>query len=205
MRFIDQNCVTSVLDRWMFAGLLENVLEHPNMKAFIRSESNAFDLVMIETFYQEYTVAIGHKFNAPVVNLSPLMILTSSSKWLHVPATFSYVPDCCTGLSDEMGFVERLKNTVTGFLEMFVGNYMYIPKVKAIMDKHFVYKGWETRPSLEHMLKNVPLTLMNAHHVVGVCRQYLPGVIEVGGMHIKEPKPLPQVSAITFWSCPGPS
>jgi len=77
---------------------------------------------------------------------------------------------------------------------MVVEDYLYIPMMKTKMSKYFTYTGWQSRPTLEQMLNNVSLTLMNAHHAVGVCRPYLPGVIEVGGMHIKEPKPLPKVS-----------
>lgn len=199
MQLIDKNIITTILIRWFFAGLLSNVMEHHNLKTFIDSETNSFDLIMVETFLQEYTIAIGHKFNAPVVNLSPAMVWTSVSKWLHVPSTFSYIPDCCIGVTDDMNYVERLKNTITGIFEMYIENYLYMPNMKSIMNKHFGYKGWESRPSLEKMLNNVSLTLINAHHAIGICRPYLPGIIEVGGMHIKEPKPLPPVSNINIY------
>ncbi|XP_022166869.1 UDP-glucuronosyltransferase 2A2-like [Myzus persicae] len=192
MRVIDINFVTALTYRWFFGRLLSAQMEHPNMIDFVRSEDNSFDLVMVETFLQEYTVSIGHKFNAPVVNLSPAMVWVSASKWLHLPATFSYVPDCCIGVTDEMSFTERLKNTITGLIEMVVEDYLYIPMMKSVMSKHLAYVGWESRPTLEQMLNNVSLTLMNAHHVTGVCRPYLQGVVEVGGMHIKEPKSLPK-------------
>lgn len=194
MKMMDPNFVMVVMNRWFISGMLSKQMENANLVDFVQSESNSFDLVMIESFLQEYTVALGHKFNAPVINLSPSMIWTSASKFLHLPSTFSYVPDCCIGVTDDMSFVERLKNTIIGLMGMFVEDYLYIPRVKAVMSKHFAYAGWESRPTLEQMLNNVSLTLMNAHHAVGVCRPYLPGVIEVGGMHIKEPKPLPKVS-----------
>lgn len=194
MHLINSNFMISVTNSWFFANLLSNQLEQPNLKDFVRSDDNSFDLVLIESFLQEYTVALGHKFSAPVVNLSPSMVWVSASKWLHLPAIFSYVPDCCIGITDDMSFVDRLKNTIVGLMEMVVEDYLYIPMMKTKMSKHFAYTGWQSRPTLEQMLNNVSLTLMNAHHAVGVCRPYLPGVIEVGGMHIKEPKPLPKVS-----------
>ncbi|KAL5242631.1 hypothetical protein ACI65C_010041 [Semiaphis heraclei] len=192
MDLIDLNFVTSVINRWFFARILSAQMEHATLIDFLKSEDNSFDLVMVESFLQEYTVAIGHKYNAPVINLSPAMVWVSASKWLHLPSTFSYVPDCCIGVTDDMSFTERLKNTIVGLVEMFVEDYLYIPMIKATMSKHFAYVGWQSRPTLEQMLNNVSLTLMNAYHAVGVCRPHLPGVIEVGGMHIKEPKPLPK-------------
>lgn len=194
MQLAEQNMLTTVTGRWSMANFLSASVDNKVVEDLIQSDTNSFDLVLIESFFQEYTVALGHKFNAPVVNLSPVMVWVSMSKWLHVPSTFSYIPDCCIGVRNNMSFVERLKNTFTGALEMYVETYLYIPMIKSIMAKHFTYKGWESRPPLEHMLSNVSLTLMNAHQEIGVCRPYLPGVIEVGGMHIKDPKPLPQVS-----------
>lgn len=194
MHLVNEDFITKVISRWSLAAHLSKVMEHKNLKEFIQSEANSFDLVMVETFYQEYTIAIGHKFNAPVINLSPAMMWVSMSKWLHLPSTFSYIPDCCIEATDDMNFLERLKNTITGVLEMYAENIFYIPKMNAIMNKYFTYKGWETRPPLEKMLNNVSLTLLNAHNIIGICRPFSPGVIEIGGMHIKVPKPLPQVS-----------
>lgn len=195
MRLAEQNFFISLISRWFFGDILSSVLETEVIKNFIHSETSSFDLVIVESFYQEYTVALGHKFNAPVINLSPAMPWLSMSKWMHLPSTFSYIPDCCIGATDDMSFVERLKNSITGIIQLYVENYLYIPKIEAIMNKHFTYQGWESRPQLHQMLTNVSLTLMNAHHVIGVCRPYLPGVVEVGGLHIKKPKPLPRVSS----------
>lgn len=195
MELIHSNFITSVLIKWQLGiHLSETIMSHEIMKEFIRSNSNSFELVLIESFCQEYTVAIGHKFNAPVINLAPAMIWSSISKWLHVPSTFSYIPDLCLKTTS-MSFTERLKNTITGIMQLYVENYVYLPKMKEVMDKHFRYEGWESRPTLERMLHNVSLILVNSHHAVGIPRPYLPGVIEVGGMHIKEPKPLPKVYA----------
>lgn len=197
MNLVHLNFFTSVPLKWRLGvQLSELVMSHKNMKRFIRSNSNAFDLVMVETFCQEYTVAVGHKFGAPVVNLAPAMIWASIGKWLHVPSTFSYIPDSFLKTGKHMGFVERLKNTVTGVMQLYVEDRVYMPKMKAIMDEHFDYDGWESRPALESMLNDVPLTLSNSHHAIGIPRPYLPGVVEVGGMHIKEPKPLPEVCTI---------
>jgi len=93
-----------------------------------------------------------------------------------------------------MGFVDRLKNTITGLMQSYAENYLYIPKMKEVMNKHFKYKGWESRPPLEDMLKNVSLTLVNSNYAIGVARPYLPGIVEVGGMHLTAPKSLPEAS-----------
>ncbi|XP_029346054.1 2-hydroxyacylsphingosine 1-beta-galactosyltransferase isoform X2 [Acyrthosiphon pisum] len=186
MEMVNMNFVTSALSVWEVGVKFSKILTHKAMVDFLQTNSVSFDLVIIETCCQEYTVALGHKFNAPVINLVPTMLWSSISKWIHVPSTFSYIPNVLLEITSDMSFTQRLKNTITGVLQLYIENYLYLPKMKEVMDTHFIYKGWESRPSLEDMLNNVSLTLVNSHHAVGVSRPYLPGVIDVGGMHIKE-------------------
>jgi len=189
------NFITSVQIKWgLGIKMSDLVMSHENMKRFVQSNSNSFDLVMIETFCQEYTVTMGHKFNVPVINLAPAMPWVSISRWLHVPSTFSYIPDTCLKSRSDMGFVDRLKNTLTGLMQSYAEKYFYLPKMKEVMNTYFTYEGWESRPPLEHMLKNVSLTLVNSNFAIGVARPYLPGIVEVGGMHIKPPNTLPEAS-----------
>lgn len=187
------NFVTSVISTWGLGEKLSKIMSSEHIQEFVHSNSNSFDLVMVESCFQEYTVTFGHKFNAPVIYLTPTMMWSSVSKWLHVPSSFSYIPNVIFGKAIEMSFVDRLKNTVTGIMQLYVENYFDLPNKKVIMNKHFAYESWESRPSLEQMLNNISLTLVNAHHAIGVPRPYLPGVIEVGGMHIKKAKSLPEV------------
>uniref|UniRef100_A0A2H8TJX5 UDP-glucuronosyltransferase 2C1 n=1 Tax=Melanaphis sacchari TaxID=742174 RepID=A0A2H8TJX5_9HEMI len=199
MEMINKNFVMSALSVWDLGLKLSKVLTHKSMVDFFQTTSDSFDLVLIESCCQEYTVALGHKFNAPVINLAPAMIWNSISKWLHVPSTFSYIPNIFLETeSDNMSFTQRLKNTIIGIMQLYVENYLYLPKMKEIMDTHLTYKGWQSRPSLEDMLNNVSLTLVNAHYAIGISRPYTPGVIDVGGMHIKESKPLSGVRIINL-------
>ncbi|XP_050523821.1 UDP-glycosyltransferase UGT5-like isoform X2 [Daktulosphaira vitifoliae] len=193
MELINMNFFNSNQLKWSLGINVANmILHHKKIIDFIHAENYTFDLIMVESFVQEYTITLGHKFNAPVINLVPAPLWPSITKWLHLPSTFSYIPDLCARITDKMSFMERIKNVISGIIQLYIENIVYLPEMKKIMHKHFTYKGWETRPSLEAMLKNVSLTLVNGYHVVGLTRPYLPGIIEVGGMHIKPPTKLPR-------------
>lgn len=118
MDSIDKNFVTSVFAVWDIGLQFSEVLTHKSMEDFLQTNSNSFDLVIIESCCQEYTVALGHKYNAPVINLAPAMIWSSISKWLHVPSTFSYIPNVLLQTTSNMSFIQRLKNTITGVLQL---------------------------------------------------------------------------------------
>lgn len=48
-------------------------------------------------------------------------------------------------------------------------------------------------PFLDDIIKNTSLILVNHHFSLAFPRPLLPNVIEIGGHHIRSPKPLPAV------------
>lgn len=149
---------------------------------------------MFENFHHECFVTIGHKFNAPVVQLIPSTPTADVAQWHGNPYDGSYIPDVNSGFSDHMSFVERLTNTAVSFIHTAINSYLYLPKQRELMDLYFNYTGWETRPSMENMLKNISLTLMNTHFSIGTPRPFVPSYIDVAGMHLKPASPLPEVN-----------
>ncbi|XP_025419465.1 UDP-glucuronosyltransferase 2C1-like isoform X2 [Sipha flava] len=53
------------------------------------------------------------------------------------------------------------------------------------MFKYFNYTGWENRPSIEEMTKNISLSLINTHFTIGTVKPLVPNIKEVAGMHLK--------------------
>lgn len=195
MELASHSFLTVVPSLWKLSTFLApKIISQTDVQNFILSEDNKFDLVMVFSFCQEYSITLGHKFNAPVINLGVSMLWPSNSKWIGEPSTFSYILDQRTGATDQMSFIERFKNTVIGMYQLFLEDYYYLPLQKETMDKYFKYKGYESRPTMEKMLRNVSITLLNAHYSIGVTRPYLPGSIEIAGLHVNEPKPLTGVS-----------
>jgi hypothetical protein len=56
-------------------------------------------------------------------------------------------------------------------------------------------------PSIEELEKSVSVMLINSHNVFSRPRPKLPGLIDIAGLHIRKPKPLPldiQVSKMHY-------
>lgn len=195
MELASHSFLTKVPSLWNLASFLApQILSKPIVQNFILSEDYKFDLVMIFAFCQEFSIAMGHKYKAPVINLSVSMLWPSNSKWIGEPSTFAYILDQRTGATDRMSFIERFKNTIIGIYQLFLEDYYYLPLQKDTMNKYLKYKEHESRPPIEDMLKNVSVTLVNAHHSIGATRPYSPGTIEIAGLHLNQPKPLTGVS-----------
>lgn len=70
-------------------------------------------------------------------------------------------------------------------LRRFVSN----PKQTELVKKHFSHL--EPLPSIEDLRKDISIIFVNAHRAISYPRPKMPGLIYIGGAHIKPPKPLP--------------
>ncbi|XP_050424431.1 UDP-glycosyltransferase UGT5-like [Adelges cooleyi] len=170
----------------------EKVISKPSVQNLIHSKDLNFDLVIFENFNHECFVTMGHKFQAPVVQIIPAVPNAGTARWHGNPYIGSYIPEILSGLSDHMTFAERLTNTVLTLMHTTLSSIFYLPKQRDLMDKYFNYTGWETRPSMDSMLKNVSLTLLNTHFSVGIPRPLVPTYVDVAGMHLKSASSLPK-------------
>lgn len=89
-----------------------------------------------------------------------------------------------------MSFVERFYNTVLSLSDWAVRRYLHFPLQTEIAQKYFGHLG--DLPSMDELMKNVSVILINTHRSVLPPRPSMPGIVFIGGAHIKEPKTLPE-------------
>ncbi|XP_050524847.1 UDP-glycosyltransferase UGT5-like [Daktulosphaira vitifoliae] len=177
---------------WFGPFITEISLNETVVKNFIANDQTSFDLVIFENFYHEAFVALGHKYNAPVVQLLPFAATARVSQWHSNPYNPSYITDVTSSFPSNMTFVQRTINTVYVFMYTVVNRITYFPRQEKIMNKYMIYPGHENRPSLAELLRNISLTLINTHPVIGYPFPMVPSYIHVAGMHCKPPKELPE-------------
>lgn len=173
--------------------LTETYLSSPDVQRFIKDDQSAFDLIIVESFFQECTVAMGHKYGAPVVNIIPVAPWVTQSLKAANPYDFSYVKDFKLDSGKSLDFRNRLLNTLFGLYGLFVEPIVYIPRLERIMNKYFQYPGYENRPTLVDMLKNISLSLIDSDVAILSPRPYVPSFIEVPGIHIQPVKKMNEV------------
>ncbi|PSN55490.1 hypothetical protein C0J52_02575 [Blattella germanica] len=156
------------------------VLEHPGVKNI--SESNLkVDLIMIELFTSDCFLSIAHKLKAPIVALHTSSLLPWSNSRLGNPDNPSYIPVFFTSFSSQMGFYERLMNTVHYMFHNLAYVTVYdIPSYGLVREKF----GNRVPPSSSDVAKTTSLFLVNSHFSLHSPRPLVPGVIEVAGIHI---------------------
>ncbi|CAI6364338.1 unnamed protein product [Macrosiphum euphorbiae] len=163
-------------------------LSDPEVQNFIKYDQSTFDVVIIESFFQECTVALGHKYRAPVISIVPVTPWVSVSRWAGNPSDFSYIKDFMLDGGKSMTFWERFTNSYIGFYCLFVELITYLPKLENMMDTYFQYPGYENRPTMSEMLKNISLSLIDSDVTLFSPRPYIPSFVEVPGIHIRPKK-----------------
>jgi glucuronosyltransferase len=113
---------------------MDSLLSNDVVQRVIQDQDSHYDLILLETFFmQELFVALGHKYNAPIINLNPIEPLTIASYYTGSPNPYSYVPRKLTTFgSNRMSFFERVLNTVGTLAELFVAHVYYLPQMVSI-------------------------------------------------------------------------
>ncbi|XP_046676894.1 UDP-glycosyltransferase UGT5-like isoform X2 [Homalodisca vitripennis] len=160
----------------------EDVLKDSKISALLNS-TEKFDLVFIEPlFAQESFIVFGHKFQAPVVNFQGFgtwsILNYMSGNSLSIP----YIPDSRSfPFSNKMSFMERLQNTISTVITLTSYHMTHLPKHQKLIQQY--YKN-STSPPILDMLRNISLTLANAHHTLEYTRPYTPNIVPIGGAHM---------------------
>ncbi|CAH3876495.1 unnamed protein product [Pieris brassicae] len=160
-------------------------------KPLIEVLKQDYDLVIVENFNSDCMLGLLHLYGikAPVIALSSSNAFPSSAERLGFVDNPSYVPIITSPWTIPMSYIQRVKNAVLNvYFKSILQNIQ--DTEKAIIEKHY---GKEV--PLYDLSKNIGLLMLNTFHELNGVRPLVPGLLEVGGMHLdREGKEIPQVS-----------
>lgn len=168
--------------------LNEDTLIHPE---FLKIKNDHFDLVIIGWFLNDYHVGLGAHFKAPVIWSATIKPQSNFRNLIGMSSGVSYNSSPFLNYKGVMTFWQRLINFIAISAEsLLLSGFEYF-WYEPYYAKNFPNDKY---PSYDEAKKNVSLILVNTHFSEGSLEAYLPGMVQVGGMHIKsEPKLLPKV------------
>lgn len=148
-----------------------------------------FDLFVSESFQSDVALMYAAKLQTPLIVFTPNVMFPWLSSTMGNPNNPAYVPYLQSGLLAEMNFLERVKNTI-----------FYI--VSSLLYKHYASKiddiairsVFESAPRIEDIRKNISLLFVASNSAIHSSIPLVPGVVDIGGIHIKPGKLLPKVS-----------
>ncbi|KAG8228498.1 UDP-glycosyltransferase [Ladona fulva] len=174
----------------MTDDICRKTLFHPEVNKLLNqsSISENFDLILTTTLYSECFYGFAHIHKAPLILISPPGPLDSTYSNIGIVGLPSFIANAMYGFSDHMTFSQRIINTLVAFGHSFYYKYFVLSSVDSIMKEAY---GKEI-PSFSEVKKYVSLILVNHHFSLNGARPLAPNIIEIGGLHIKSPKELPQ-------------
>lgn len=89
-----------------------------------------------------------------------------------------------------MSFYERWYNAMLSTYDWLIRRLFHIPGENRLAKKYFSHL--EPLPSIDDLMYNVSVVLVNTHRALSPPRVTMPGIVGVGGAHIKPNKPLPK-------------
>lgn len=74
-------------------------------------------------------------------------------------------------------------------MDTLIRRFSHLPRQTEIAEKHFA--DLKPLPSLDDLLERISVILVYTHASISYPRPKMPGLINIGGAHIKPNKPLP--------------
>ncbi|XP_045479825.1 UDP-glycosyltransferase UGT5-like [Harmonia axyridis] len=171
----------------MTSSLIENTFNHSVFQEFMKTEEK-FDAVIIEEFQAEAIKYVAHHFNAPLIVYSSGDANDWTNPFQGNPDTPSYQPSTyLTHLTNHMSFLERVENTFFYLYAKVFFNLIVFPSHNRLLHKYY-----PNSPDLTDIAYNVSLVLLNSDPSVHEPIAKVPSMKDIGGFHIRKPKPLPQ-------------
>lgn len=170
------------------------ILEDRKVQELIGRDDLHFDLILAEQFYQEAMLMFAHKFNAPIVTMGTLGYADFMDRAFGVITPWSFVPHHILAWNDQLTFSQRVYNTYLSLADLYLRYFEYYPKMNELARAHFGFletKLGTPLPSVLDLEKKITFMLINSHRSTSPARPSMPGLVNVGGIHVKPPKPLP--------------
>ncbi|XP_013100404.2 UDP-glycosyltransferase UGT5 isoform X1 [Stomoxys calcitrans] len=182
------------LKMWWNVGVWtsEHALNDRKVKALIASKDQQFDLVILEQFFHESFLMFGHKFKCPVVTIGTMGYADYMDHSMGLLTPWSVIPHLLLPHTDQMSFKQRFYNSYLSLYDAVMRRWSYMPKMQEMAERHFSQHLQGPLPHVRDLEKNISLMLINSHRSVDIPRPSMPGLVNVGGAHIKPAKPLPK-------------
>ncbi|KAG5862423.1 UDP-glucosyltransferase 2, partial [Gonioctena quinquepunctata] len=164
--------------------LTNRILSQPRIQELAQSGKH-FDLIIQDALLKDAELYFGYIFKAPVILTSAVGTQNTINYLVNNPGAPAYVPGCGLAMTDEMNFWERVQNVVYSW-------YFHVNlHFHSMQQEEFLKTYFNDTPSIEELRENIALILSNAHPSFQSPRPRSPNIIDVGGIHIGEPEPLP--------------
>ncbi|KAF5280449.1 hypothetical protein FQR65_LT03258 [Abscondita terminalis] len=171
----------------LLSSLVEAELKYDLVQALLRDESQKFDLVIVEYLHPTFT-ALSAKYKCPLIGISSLNTFITGHDALGNPSHPVLNPDLLLPFSRASTFYDRLYSVFFSIWIRYEYYYNLLPEQDKVARKYIS----NNIPYLGDIEKNMSLLFLNVNPILHGIRPNVPAVIELGKIHLQNPKPLPK-------------
>lgn len=151
-----------------------------------------FDVVLVEFFDTDCPLGIIHKLNVPHIGMSSCALFPWYYDRVNLPDIASYIPSGFLGHTHNMNVWQRAKNLLIVKTMKLLYRLIIQNNDNQLLRKKFGHDFAD----VANVANNVSLVLINQHYSMSGPKPLSNQVIEMGGVHIQDAKPLPEVKQI---------
>ncbi|XP_036332686.1 UDP-glycosyltransferase UGT5-like [Rhagoletis pomonella] len=172
--------------------LSTHTLKQPKVQAIMNAKitNGVYDLLLVEQCYQEVFLAFAHIYNVPAVSSATYAKQLAMSQMFGIISPWSYVPHGQLHLTERMNFWERAYNTYFSLKNDLELEFSYFPKMDELVKEYFGHLPIKF-PTVSAMNRNLSAVFINNYTPLASPAPTIDNMINVGGLHIYPPKPLP--------------
>jgi glucuronosyltransferase len=175
---------------------LEEQFSHPEVKKLIaNNDKKDFDLMIIE--HLGYTPILGFAeiYNCPVIGITSLDTMNENYERLGNPANPVLHPEMFFPFTQgAMTFEERWRALKYYVKQNYFSRKRNDIELRKLVIRHFP----NVTTDFDTLKRRVEFVMVNTHPALGYIRPLVPNTIQLGFMHIEEPKPLKDGELKTF-------
>ncbi|XP_055551136.1 UDP-glycosyltransferase UGT5-like [Wyeomyia smithii] len=171
----------------------ESALQSKAIDAVLeRHHREPFDLIVTEYFTTDCLLGLSHVLQptgggVPIVGLSSCALMPWHYDRVGLPDSPAYIPSEFSTFSERMSYWERFENWLV------TRSVKFLYRIVQWNDNRLLTARFgDGIPDVSEIAKNTSLLLVNQHYTLSGARPLVPAVVEVGGVHIRPPKPLPK-------------
>lgn len=167
------------------------VLNSKDVQDFIKNDKSQFDLIINEDFFQEFSYVFAQKYKSPVVTVDTTTMFSHIGDFMGnpIPSTYATHEAFMSNIETLSG---KINNVLLTTFDRLARKYYYLPMVDELIKEYF--SCWNILlPKTREMENQVSLVLINSHYSFDTIIPLVPSVVQIGGIHIQQPKPLDEV------------
>lgn len=147
-----------------------------------------FDVILTEFFDTDCMLGVIDRMKVPFIGLSSCALMPWHTDRIGTPDIPSHIPSEFVGFTEKMNFWERFVSyTITKSVK-----FLYRFTVQWSDNELLAEKFGVGVADVQDVAKETSLIFVNQHYSLHQPRPTTPNLVEIGGIHIQEAKPLPK-------------